>query len=87
MDYISLLATYGKPIILVIISGRPRLLHQAVLNSKAVLNAYVPGPKGGLAIAEVLAGTIVPSGRLPYRSTQSPHSCFLYYTALTNHLF
>lgn len=66
VEYVELLRTYGKPVILVLIEGRPRLLHDAVTNSDAVLNAYVPGPKGGLAIAEALSGALVPSGRLPF---------------------
>jgi beta-glucosidase len=43
VEYVQQLAAYGKPVILVIVSGRPRLLHDAVTSSAAVLNAYVPG--------------------------------------------
>eukprot|EP01032_Pedospumella_encystans_P011602 gene11602-13481_t len=66
IEYVQLLATYGKPIVLVQIQGRPRLMHDAVASADAVINAYQPGPKGGLAIAEALAGVLVPSGRLPF---------------------
>jgi hypothetical protein len=67
VEYVQSLAAYGKPVILVIVSGRPKLLHDAVSSSDAVINAYVPGPRGGLALAETLTGANVPAGRLPYR--------------------
>ena len=144
IEYVQLLSTYGKPIVLVQIQGRPRLMHDAVASADAVINAYQPGtlsylqqnlflsclfaacrgvkwtlifvvvffspvtnehkfnctriivdcivlhcfllsvsnflfllfllfllvltgPKGGLAIAEALAGVLVPSGRLPFK--------------------
>ncbi len=56
----------GASIILVIVSGRPRLLNGLKEISAAVLEAYLPGPMGGRAVAEVLAGVVAPSGRLPF---------------------
>lgn len=64
--YVQYLASLGKPVVLVMIEGRPRLIHDAVLASKAVVLAYQPGPFGGQAIAEILTGQTVPSGRLPF---------------------
>lgn len=60
------LSSMGKPVVLVIISGRPRLLHGAADASNAVLGAFQPGPMGGLAIAEVMFGRFSPSGRMPF---------------------
>jgi beta-glucosidase len=66
LEYIEELATLGKPIVLIMIEGRPRLIPSAVAVAKSVILAYQPGPIGGQAIVEVLFGTTVPSGRLPF---------------------
>lgn len=64
--YVQYLASLGKPVVLVMIEGRPRLIHDAVTASYSVLLAYQPGPYGGQAIAEILMGQTNPSGRLPF---------------------
>jgi len=55
----------GKPVISVIISGRPYNLSLFEEGSKAILQAWLPGEEGGNAIAKVLFGKIIPSGKLP----------------------
>ncbi|KAJ2488418.1 hypothetical protein IWW37_004829 [Coemansia sp. RSA 2050] len=60
------LAQVNRPIIAVLIEGRPRLLKDVATVSSAVLNAYLPGIHGGLPIAEVLYGKVSPSGRQPF---------------------
>ncbi len=56
----------GKPVILVLNEGRPRLIRKIEPGSKAVIQLYLPGNFGGDALADVLAGDVNPSGRLPY---------------------
>ena len=56
----------GKPVILVLNEGRPRLIREIEPGSKAVLQLYLPGNFGGDALADVLAGEVNPSGKLPY---------------------
>ncbi|KAJ2819772.1 hypothetical protein FBU31_005419, partial [Coemansia sp. 'formosensis'] len=60
------LATAHRPLIAVLVEGRPRLLGDVATASSAVLNAFLPGIHGGLPIAEVLYGQVSPSGRLPF---------------------
>lgn len=80
IDYISELATLtGKPIVTIMIAGRPRLFHTAVSVSSAVLLAYQPGPLGGQAITEILLGTVIPSGRLPFTYPQDEGNVMIPY--------
>ena len=55
----------GKPVVLVLIEGRPLEITWAAANVPAILNAWYPGEAGGLAIADVLFGDYDPAGRLP----------------------
>lgn len=54
----------GKPIVTVIIAGRPYAMRDIEANSDGILYSFYPGPAGGLAIANLLFGFSAPSGRL-----------------------
>lgn len=56
----------GKPVILVLNEGRPRLISSFERDVQSVLQSYLPGNFGGDAIADILYGTVNPSGKLPY---------------------
>ncbi|WP_432770242.1 MAG: beta-glucosidase BglX [Sphingopyxis sp.] len=55
----------GKPIILVLMSGRPNSIEWADAHVDAIVEAWYPGTMGGHAIADVLYGKYNPSGKLP----------------------
>lgn len=62
----------GKPLILLLVQGRPRYFHRALAAADAVLYLYLPGPEAGLPIAKILFGATNPSGRLPFAYPSEP---------------
>ncbi|MFJ6000864.1 glycoside hydrolase family 3 N-terminal domain-containing protein [Arthrobacter sp. NPDC092385] len=60
----ELLAT-GKPVVVVLLTGRPYALGAAATKAAAVVQGFFPGEEGAAAVAGVLSGRINPSGRLP----------------------
>jgi len=56
----------GKPVVLVLINGRPLNIKWATEHVSAILEAWYPGTQGGNAIADLLLGEAVPGGKLPF---------------------
>lgn len=64
-ELVRILHETGKPVIVVILAGRPLTLANIVDNVHAMLFAWQPGTMGGPAIADILFGVQSPSGKLP----------------------
>ena len=73
------LAETGKPIILILNIGRPRLITDIEPFMSAIVNIYLPGNFGGDALSDVLSGKVNPSGKLPYTYPAYPNSLIPYY--------
>ena len=75
----SQLANSGKPIVLVLNQGRPRLITAIEKYMSAIVNIYLPGNYGGVALANVLSGDVNPSGKLPFTYPAYTNSLNPYY--------
>ncbi len=58
-------AATGRPVVLVVFSGRPLVLGWAAQHVHAIIEAWFPGVEAGNVLANVLYGDVVPSGKLP----------------------
>lgn len=70
----------GKPIVTVLINGRPLVLEEEAGMSDALLEAWAPGSSGGRAIADALLGKCNPSGRLPVTFPRNLGQVPIYYS-------
>jgi beta-glucosidase len=69
----------GKPVVLVLLSGRPNSIGWAAENVNAIVEAWYPGTMGGNAVADVLFGDYNPSGKLPVTFPRNVGQVPIYY--------
>ncbi|MDX5627279.1 MULTISPECIES: beta-glucosidase BglX [unclassified Brenneria] len=81
-DLIAALKATGKPLVLVLMNGRPLALVREDQQADALLETWFSGTEGGNAIADVLFGDYNPSGKLPMSFPRSVGQIPIYY----NHL-
>ena len=74
------LSELGKPLVLVIMAGRPLTLESIEAKVDAILYAWHPGTMGGPAIADLLFGESVPSGKLPVSFPRAVGQIPIYYS-------
>jgi beta-glucosidase len=65
VEYLKQLSTHGAKVVLVLTGGSPITLGEAENLAEAILWVGYPGQEGGRAVASVLFGDVVPSGKLP----------------------
>ncbi|WP_205706611.1 glycoside hydrolase family 3 N-terminal domain-containing protein [Kineococcus vitellinus] len=77
-DLVEALLATGTPVVLVVVSGRPYALGDLVGagaahgGAAAAVQAFMPGEEGGAALAGVLSGRVVPTGKLPVQVPATP---------------
>ncbi len=71
----------GKPVVVVLINGRPYAIPWLVEHASAVLEAWLPGEQGGIAVAEILFGNANPGGKLPITFPRSAGQVPVYHYA------
>lgn len=65
-NLVKALANTGKPIVLILNGGRPRIINDIEPLADAIINVLLPGNFGGDALANILAGDANPSAKMPY---------------------
>lgn len=75
-------AATGKPVILVLFTGRPSVIPWAGAHIPAIVEAWFPGIEGGHAVADVLFGDVNPSAKLPAGFPRAEGQEPLYYAQM-----
>jgi len=83
-ELIKRLSKTGKPIILVMVQGRPRIIREIEPMVDAIVMGYLPGQEGGIAITDIIYGKINPSGKLPYTYPKYSGNILPYYHKKTD---
>lgn len=78
-ELIKQLKTKGKPLVTVVMAGRPLTIGREIEQSDAVLYAWHPGTMGGPAIADMLFGKAIPVGKLPVTFPKEVGQIPIYY--------
>lgn len=78
-DLVREIAKTGKPIVLVIMSGRPLVFNKISPLAKSIIFSFFPGTMGGPAIADVIMGEAEPSGKLPVSFPRAVGQIPIYY--------
>jgi beta-glucosidase len=76
-EFVKDLIATGKPVVLVMFSGRPEMISEIADGCAAILQAFYPGEEGGNAVSDVLTGKVNPSGKLcfsfPATESEDPY--------------
>lgn len=75
----------GKPVVLVLLNGRPLNVTWASEHVPAILEVWYPGTQGGNAVANLLYGKAVPGGKLPFTWPRNVGQVPIFYAHNTTH--
>ena len=78
-ELIAEVAKAGKPVVAVVIAGRPLTIERDLANCDAMLYSFHPGTMGGPALADLIKGKAVPSGKLPMTFLRDAGQAPFYY--------
>jgi beta-glucosidase len=84
-ELLKAVVALGKPVVLVLLNGRPLSIGWAAENVPAILEAWEPGSEGGHAIADILFGDVNPGGKLPVTFPRKGSHAPLYYARNRTH--
>lgn len=76
---IAAMRATGKPVVVVVIAGRPLTIERDLAKCDAMLYSFHPGTMGGEALADLIAGEAVPSGKLPMTFLRDAGQAPFYY--------
>jgi beta-glucosidase len=85
-ELLKAVVALGKPVVLVLLNGRPLSIVWASEHVPAILEAWEPGSEGGIAVADLLFGDANPGGKLPVTFPRSGSHAPLYYARNTSHM-
>ncbi|SDZ86735.1 beta-glucosidase [Arachidicoccus rhizosphaerae] len=83
IQLVKALAKTGKPMVMVLTEGRPRIVSAIEPFMQGIIDALYPGNQGGNVIADILLGKINPSGKLPYTYPRFTNALANYYHKYT----
>ena len=78
-ELIVAMKSTGKPVVVVVMAGRPLTIERDLANCGAMLYCFHPGTMGGPAVAELLCGDEVPSGKTPITFLRTAGQAPMYY--------
>ncbi len=85
-ELLEAVVALGKPVVLVLLNGRPLSVVWASEHVPAILEAWEPGSEGGNAVADVLFGDVNPGGKLPVTFPRKASHAPLYYARDLSHV-
>lgn len=78
LNFAEQIIATGKPVILVMVEGRPRIISRIADKVSGILLALNPSNEGGRAVSDVLYGEYNPNGKLPFTYPRTPNNYLTY---------